>query len=145
MRSYNLSWRNARRHKFAWRGPYVGAKQWIFCLFIQQKSTNDFGHSLINLHMSRLMTKPTKWHVRPAKTQISLGIRPVCQSLRCPHEESVGPLLPIKQTANILIRLGGCPGWSASSLSAQSFCLFCHVAAQISVEVTVLSVDKWWK
>ena len=28
-------------------------------------------------HMSRLMTKPTKWHVRPAKTQISLGIHPV--------------------------------------------------------------------
>ena len=22
MRSYNLSWRNARRHKFAWRGPF---------------------------------------------------------------------------------------------------------------------------
>ena len=29
--------------------------------------------------------------VRPAKTQISLGIRPVYQSLRCPHEESLGP------------------------------------------------------
>ena len=28
--------------------------------------------------MSQRMTKPTKWHVRPAKTQISLGIRPVC-------------------------------------------------------------------
>ena len=28
-------------------------------------------------HLSRLMTKPTKWYVRPAKTQISLGIRPV--------------------------------------------------------------------
>ena len=28
-------------------------------------------------NMSRLMTKPTKWHVRPVKTQISLGIRPV--------------------------------------------------------------------
>ena len=27
--------------------------------------------------MSHLETKPTKWHVRPAKTQISLGIRPV--------------------------------------------------------------------
>ena len=28
-----------------------------------------------NCHkMSRLMTKPTKWHVRPAKTQISLGL-----------------------------------------------------------------------
>ena len=27
--------------------------------------------------MSHLMTKPTKWHVRPAETQISLGNRPV--------------------------------------------------------------------
>ena len=27
--------------------------------------------------LSHLMGKPTKWHVRPAKTQISLGIRPV--------------------------------------------------------------------
>ena len=32
---------------------------------------------LILIIMSRLMTKPTKWHVRPTKTQISLGIRPV--------------------------------------------------------------------
>ena len=30
-----------------------------------------------NADMSRLMTKPTKWHVLPAKTQISLGIHPV--------------------------------------------------------------------
>ena len=28
-------------------------------------------------NLSRLVTKPTKWPVRPAKTQISLGIRPV--------------------------------------------------------------------
>ena len=28
-------------------------------------------------HLSRLTTKPTKWHVHPAKTQISLGIFPV--------------------------------------------------------------------
>ena len=27
--------------------------------------------------MSRIVTKPTKWHVGQAKTQISLGIRPV--------------------------------------------------------------------
>ena len=31
----------------------------------------------VTIPMSRLMTKPTKCHVRPAKTQISLGIRPV--------------------------------------------------------------------
>ena len=28
-------------------------------------------------NLSHLMTKPTKWHVHPEKTQISLGIRPV--------------------------------------------------------------------
>ena len=28
-------------------------------------------------YLSRLMTKPTKWHVHTAKTQISLGISPV--------------------------------------------------------------------
>ena len=34
--------------------------------------------------MSRLTTKPAKWHVRPAKIQISLGIRPVwSESLLC--------------------------------------------------------------
>ena len=32
---------------------------------------------ILLIETSRLMTKPTKWHVRPAKTQISLGIRPV--------------------------------------------------------------------
>ena len=32
-----------------------------------------------------------------------------------------------------LIRLGGCPGWSASSLSAQSFCWFCNEAAHIYI------------
>ena len=29
------------------------------------------------LKLNRLVTKPTKWHVCPAKTQTSLGIRPV--------------------------------------------------------------------
>ena len=33
------------------------------------------------------------------------------------------------RTAKTLIRLGGCPGWSESSLGAQSFCWFCHEAA----------------
>ena len=60
-------------------------------------------------HMIGHMTKPTKWHVCPAKTQINLGIR--------------------ERTAKTLIRLGGCPGWSDSPLGAQSFCWFCHEEA----------------
>ena len=34
-------------------------------------------YSNIYSEMSQRMTNPTKWHVRPAKTQISLGMRPV--------------------------------------------------------------------
>ena len=60
--------------------------------------------------MSRLVTKPTKWHVRPAKTQISLGICQSDQSLRCPREESWDPYLSIERTAKTLIRLDECPG-----------------------------------
>ena len=40
----------------------------IYCWTEVHEHAND---------LSRLMTKPTKGHVRPAKTQISLGIRPV--------------------------------------------------------------------
>ena len=32
------------------------------------------------------------------------------QSLRCPHEETLGPQLPIERTAKTLIRLGGAQG-----------------------------------
>ena len=49
--------------------------------------------------------KTNKMAVRPAKTQISLGIRPSDQSLRGPHEERLGPQLPIKRTVKTLIRL----------------------------------------
>ena len=40
------------------------------------------------------------------------------QSLRCPLEEILDPYLSIKRTTKTLIRLGGCPGWSESSLGA---------------------------
>ena len=61
------------------------------------------------------------------------------QSLRCPHEDTLGPQLPTERTAKTLIRLGGCPGWSESSLGAHTFCWFCRVAAQISKpRITIL-------
>ena len=37
------------------------------------------------IQKNHLMTKPTKWHLRPAKTQIILSIRPVCSSPRSPQ------------------------------------------------------------
>ena len=44
------------------------------------------------------------------------------QSQRCPPEAKLGSKLPIERTAKTLIRLGGCPGWSESSLGKKSFC-----------------------
>ena len=44
---------------------------------------------LIRIAPSR--DKTNKVSVRPAKTQISLGIPQSDQSLRCPHEESLDP------------------------------------------------------
>ena len=36
------------------------------------------------------------------------------------------------RTAKPLIRLGGCPGWSESSLGAQPLCWFCRAAAHMT-------------
>ena len=51
------------RHIFTWPGLNVDLK--------------TVALTTGNSHLSCRTTKPTKWYVRPAKTQISLGIRPV--------------------------------------------------------------------
>ena len=63
-----------------------------------------------NVYMRRRMTKPTKWPLRPAETQTACASAQSDQSLRCPHEETLGPQLPIERTAKTLIRLGGAQG-----------------------------------
>ena len=60
---------NSRRHVFAWCGSY--------CCNELMNTNSRWSYTFAQQHLSRLMTKPTKWHVRPAKTQITLGIRPV--------------------------------------------------------------------
>ena len=64
------------------------------------------------------MTKPTKWLCAQRRLRSAWASAQSDQSLRCPHEESLDPQLPIKRTANNLIRLGECSGWSESSLGA---------------------------
>ena len=56
----------------------------------------------------------------PAKSQISLGIRAVrLESSLCAQWVAKDPSF-LMRTAKTLIRLGGCPGWSESSLGTQS-------------------------
>ena len=45
---------------------------------------NDKQIDPMNLQLSRSTTKPAKWPMRPAKTQTG-------QSIRCLHEEALGP------------------------------------------------------
>ena len=73
---------------------------------------------LLCLKLSRLMTKQTKWHVRPAKTQIRLGIRPVWS----------------ESSLSVWRKLG-------SSLGAQSFCWFFHEAAQMLCVISVQQAE----
>ena len=87
MRSENLSWRNARRHKFAWRGSYV-----INVLRLEHSYGNRRGDAREGWHMGKFNRWPyfcfsfiviielrhqitNKTSVRLAQTQISLGIR----------------------------------------------------------------------
>ena len=75
--------------------------------------------------------KINKMGIPPAKTQISLGIRPVWSECSLSAWRKLGSLATHWAQAKTLIRLGGCPGWSESSLGAQPFCWFWHVVAHI--------------
>ena len=77
------------------------------------------------------MTKPTKWHVRPANTQISLGIRPVWSEFS---------LSAWRKTGSLATQWAQSEDWSdwvdaQADLSLRwahrSFCWFCHEAANI--------------
>ena len=62
--------------------------------------------------------KTNKMTVRPAKTPISLCIRPVWSESSLSAWRKLGSLATHWAQAKTLIRLGGCPGWS--SLGAQA-------------------------
>ena len=67
--------------------------------------------------------KTNKMTVRPAKTQISLGIRPVCSESSLSAWRKLGFLATHWAHSETLIRLGGCPGWSESSQGAHAILL----------------------
>ena len=56
------------------------------------------------------------------------------QSVHCLQEDALGSLLPIKCTAKTLIRLGGCPGWSESSLGAHANLLVLSCSGSVWLE-----------
>ena len=92
--------------------------------------------------LSQSMTKQTKWHVCPAKSQISLGIHPfwsvfgVCMKKACVLSYSLS-------TQPRLIRMGRCPGWSESSQGAHAILLVFSCAGWISfLKQTARKINK---
>ena len=57
-----------------------------------------------------------------------------------PHEESFGPCLPIECLVKTLIRMGGCPGWSESSLGAQVILFVLSWGGSVVSDSLILSV-----
>ena len=110
------------------------------------------------------MTKPTKWHVRPAKTQISLGICPVwSEYLQSPQWLAKDPNL-FHADSEDSVRLGRCPGWSVfagrtchfvgfvmrwhiypglSAWMALSYLLFLNSAASDHLPLYFLAISAW--
>ena len=81
----------------------------LFYMYEITTSMASIFSEFVNWHLSRLVTKPTKWHVCPAKTQISLGIT-------WAHSED-------SDQTGCMLRLI----WVL--LGAQSLCWFCHETA----------------
>ena len=97
--------------------------------FESSRGARDYvGFVIVWLHRSisgRSMTKPTKWPERPAKTQISLDISTVWSvfavRMKKPWILSYRLRAQRRRWSDWAdVRLGGCPGWSESSLGAQS-------------------------
>ena len=85
-------------------------------------------------HLSHLMTKmtnPTKWHMRPANTQISLGIRPVWSEFTV--RMNLGSL------ATHWVYSEDWSDWADAQADLslrwahRSFCWFCHEAAHFVI------------
>ena len=81
--------------------------------------------------MSRLMTKLTKWHVHPVKTQISLGIRPVwSESSLCTQWVAKGSRF-LHVDSEDSDQTGLMPRLIWVFAGRMPFCWVCHAAAQI--------------
>ena len=83
-------------------------------------------------HLSRLVTKPTKWSVCPAKTQISLGIHPVwSESSQCTEEGSWGANVSSCRQQRLWSDWSDAQADLSFCWAHMSFCWLCHEAAHI--------------
>ena len=90
-----------------------------------------------NWYMSLRMTKPTKWHMHPVKTQISLGIRPVWLESLLSAWRKLGSLATHWVHSEDSDHTGHSPSLIWVFARHTLFCWFCHEVAHL----TLLSVS----
>ena len=89
------------------------------------------------------MTKPTKWLCAQRRLRSSWAPAQSDQGLRCALNGELRTQAFFMRTAKTLIRLGGCPGWSESSLGVTLLVLSCrgsdwHYCQSISLLTSLL-------
>ena len=84
--------------------------------------------------LNRLMTKPTKWSVRPAKTQISLGIHPVWSESSLCTQLVANDLLLLYMRSEDSNQTGRMPTLIWVFAWRTSFCWFCREVAHFITE-----------
>ena len=124
----------AIRHVFSWPGSIYMSQKCAKWQIIYQNTDNQPFYRSTNLSNYVFEPPHDKTNIvtmRPAKTQISLGVRPVwSESSLCAQWVAKDQSF-FMRTETTLIRLCGRPGWSESSQGAQSLCWFCHEAAHL--------------
>ena len=105
---------------------------------VRKKKTDEY-------KMNLRTTKPTKWPVRPAKTQISQVIHPVRSVSSLSTWRNLGSLL---LSYSLSAQRSLCSDWadSQADLSLRwahmSFCWCCHAAAKM---VSFIRISTRWK
>ena len=106
--------------------------------------------SIIQSQISRDMTKPTKWLCSQRRLRSAWASAQSDQGRRCPHEESLGPYLPIKRTAKTLIRLGGCQTgrmprliWVFAGRTVTLLVLSCRGSNAVHIRSYTIIITYW--
>ena len=120
------------------------------CVSVKQsvnKTKTLFRDSLQKMVQTDKITEPrhdkiNKMTARPAKTQISLGFRPVWSESSLSAWRKLGSLATHCAHSEDSDQTGRMPRLVESSLGAHSFCLFYHVAAQLFLYTRTSAINN---
>ena len=95
--------------------------------------------------MSRRMTKPTKWHVCPARTRISLGIHPVWSVFAVRMKEASVLSYPLSIQRTLWSDWADAQADLSLCWVHKPFCWFCHEAAHILSSHKDQNTNEEWQ